>query len=100
MKKAAFNGHGCLYVFAKHLPYLQRLSDVSFAPAVERLLVTLHNSMACHDSFVTREAKMSQEKGLNSCVCTYASECHFCIVALKPADQISKDFYDHCLQRE
>lgn len=80
-------------VFAKHLLYLWwKLPNVSFAPAVERLLVTLLNSMACHDSFVTRGVIMFQEKGWNYCVCTYASECNFFRVALKLGDQMSKNW--------
>lgn len=62
---------------------------LSFALAVERLLVTLQNSVVCRESFVSREVSTSQEERLNNCACTYASDCHIFLMAFKPGDQMS-----------
>lgn len=68
-------------VFAKCLPYLWKLPQVSFAPAVEWLLVTLHNSMAHQDSL---EKQVRFRKRDEIIVHVHMSECHVFIVALKP----------------
>lgn len=78
-----------MYIFYKAPSIFMNASYAKLCTSCWKTLGTLQISVVCHDSFVTREASISQQKTWNHYECTCASECHFFLMAFKPGDQMS-----------